>query len=127
MNLIELTSTGDLVKTLKFLNWVRRYSPEAILEKYGKLGVDALNALTPVDTGLTSNSWYYVIEKDGEDLVLTWCNRNVNDGCNVAVLLQYGHGTRSGTYVQGLDYINPALRPIFEDMYRSICEEVSSK
>lgn len=127
MKLIELTTVGTLTKTLKFLHWATHYSADVVLQKYGELGVEALNSVTPVDTGLTSNSWYYTIEKDGDDLVLTWCNRNVNDGCNIAILLQYGHGTKSGTYVQGLDYINPALKPIFEDIYQSICKEVSSK
>jgi len=127
MGLIELHSIGTLSKTIKYLQWVHKYSPVAILEKYGKLGVDALQAMTPQDTGLTSNSWYYVIEKEGDDITLTWCNSNVNDGCNVAILLQFGHGTKSGTYVSGLDYINPALKPIFENIYSNICQEVSSK
>lgn len=127
MSLIEFTSVGKLTKTLRFLNWVRKYSPTAILEKYGKIGVEALRSMTPVDTGETANAWYYTIEEDGPDVVLSWSNRNINDGCNIAILLQYGHGTKSGTYVQGLDYINPALRPIFEEIYRGICEEVSSQ
>ena len=127
MGLIQLTSAGKLTKTIKFLNWALRYSPEAILHKYGKIGVEALRNATPVDSGETANSWYYTVDTSEDEFVLTWCNRNVNDGCNVAVLLQYGHGTKSGTYVQGLDYINPALVPIFELIYKKICEEVSGQ
>ena len=127
LNLIQFTTVGEFAKTIKYLKHVVSYKPIDILKKYGELGVEALRAVTPTDTGLTSNSWYYNVEQDGNDYVLSWCNRNVNDGCNVAILLQYGHGTKSGTYVQGLDYINPALKPIFEDIYQSICKEVSSK
>lgn len=123
--LIELTSVGKLAKTIRYLEWVKKYSPEAIMERYGALGVDYLQNYTPVDTGRTAASWYYAITKEGDDLVLQWCNSNINDGCNIAMLIQRGHGTRSGAYIQGLDYINPALRPIFEEIYRSICEEVS--
>ena len=128
MGLIGLTCTGNLSKTLHFLHWVKSYSPYAIMERYGKLGVEYLRQYTPVDTGNTANSWYYTIEERGEnEIILSWCNRNINDGCNIAILLQYGHGTKSGSYVSGVDYINPALVPIFEDIYKSICEEVSSK
>jgi len=127
MSAVQITCVGKLSKTLRFLEWVKKYSPTAILEKYGKIGVEQLRSYTPVDTGNTANSWYYEITEEGSDIVLSWNNRNINDGCNIAILLQYGHGTKAGTYISGLDYINPALVPIFEEIYRSICEEVSSQ
>lgn len=127
MSAVQITCVGKLSKTLRFLEWVKKYSPTAILEKYGQIGVEQLRSYTPVDTGNTANSWYYEITEEGSDIVLSWNNRNINDGCNIAILLQYGHGTKAGTYISGLDYINPALVPIFEEIYRSICEEVSSQ
>ena len=127
MSAVQITCVGKLSKTLRFLEWVKKYSPTAILEKYGRIGVEQLRSYTPVDTGNTANSWYYEITEEGSDIVLSWNNRNINDGCNIAILLQYGHGTKAGTYISGLDYINPALVPIFEEIYRSICEEVSSQ
>lgn len=86
----------------------------ALLQLYGDLGVQALEQATPKRTGFTASSWYYEIVENDAGVSIQWKNRNVQNGVNVAVLLQYGHGTGTGGYVEGIDYINPAMRPIFE-------------
>ena len=95
-----------------------------VLRKYGQEGVDALSSATPFETGHTASSWGYEIHetKDGAELV--WTNSNINQGVNIAVILQYGHGTRNGGYIQGRDYINPALRPIFDRIAEAAWKEV---
>lgn len=95
------------------------------LDKYGKMGVEALQEATPKDTGLTSNSWSYEITRTGETIKISWTNSNIVDGLSVAVLLQYGHGTRDGGYVSGIDYINPAMKPIFDEIADAAWKEVS--
>ena len=86
------------------------------LEHYGQAGVAALRAATPVESGETAGAWFYEVVQDGKSWSLVWGNNHVEDGRQIAVLLQYGHGTRTGGYVQGQDYINPALAPIFDQM-----------
>ena len=95
------------------------------LDKYGKEGVQALAAATPVDTGLTAASWYYEIEQTDKTTSIVWKNSNVVDGTPIAIILQYGHATRNGGYVQGTEYINDALRPIFERIADSVWKEVT--
>lgn len=95
-----------------------------ILEIYGERGVQALRDATPVDTGETAASWYYDISRDGDTWVLTWANSNVQNGANIAVLLQTGHATTGGTWVQGIDYITPALQDIFKEFQIKIKKEV---
>ena len=94
---------------------------------YGQRGVNALAAATPKDTGLTAASWYYEVERTDNDLAIYWKNSNTNNGVNIAVILQYGHGTNGGGYVRGIDYINPALRPIFEEIANDVWEEVTEQ
>lgn len=96
-----------------------------ILDKYGKQGVSALSSATPVDSGLTANSWRYEIETKGDQTTIYWSNSNINKGVNIAVILQYGHGTRNGGYVVGRDYINPAMRPIFDSIANEAWKEVA--
>lgn len=117
---------GNFRKTEKFLkkSFGKDYLP--ILEKYANQGVDALAAATPVDTGLTASLWGYEILQDRDSLSIVWNNYNVQKGINIAVILQYGHGTRNGGYVVGRDYINPALRPIFDKMAEAAWKEVTS-
>lgn len=117
---------GNFHKTEKFLkkSFGKDYLP--ILEKYANQGVDALAAATPVDTGLTASLWGYEILQDRDSLSIVWNNYNVQKGINIAVILQYGHGTRNGGYVVGRDYINPALRPIFDKMAEAAWKEVTS-
>nr|DAH12804.1 MAG TPA: type I neck protein [Caudoviricetes sp.] len=97
----------------------------SILHQYGQMGVDALAAATPKDTGKTAGSWYYDIGIDTNGLKITWRNSNENKGVNIAIILQYGHGTRNGGYVKGIDYINPALKSVFSDLADAIWTEVN--
>ena len=96
------------------------------LDKYGKMGVSALASATPKKTGKTASSWRYEIDKTGGKISISWLNDNVNDGVNIAVIIQYGHGTGTGAYVKGVDYINPALKNIFESIAEDIWKEVTS-
>lgn len=97
-----------------------------ILNKFGKIGVDALAIATPIDSGLTAVSWTYEILQENGRTQIIWYNTNENQGVNIAVILQYGHGTGTGGYVQGRDYINPAMRPIFDHMAEEIWREVTN-
>lgn len=115
---------GDLRKTDTFLKMVRKRDSIHILGKYGRMGVDRLNEATPRDTGETAVSWYYTIERNGHDYRLIWKNSNLSEGIPIVVLLQYGHGTRGGTYVEGRDFINPALRPVFDALAEELWREV---
>lgn len=95
------------------------------LHKYGQAGVEALAANTPVDTGATAGAWRYSVDLDPQGFRVTWYNDNINEDVNVALILQYGHGTGTGGYVEGIDYINPALKGVFEDMADAVVTEVS--
>lgn len=123
--MISIKQRGDFNNTEKFLkkSFGRNYIN--ILENYGRQGVAALSAATPVDTGLTASSWSYKIIQNKSSISIVWENSNVQGGwANIAILLQYGHGTRNGGYVRGRDYINPALRPIFDKMADAAWREV---
>ena len=111
---IEIRQKGDFKKSLTFFSHIKSWSVRPILEKYGKLGVERLADATPKATGKTAASWSYTVTKGKESITITWRNSNIVDGVPIAVILQYGHGTRNGGYVEGVDYINPAMRPIFE-------------
>lgn len=127
MSSIIIKSKGDFRKTYSLLERFNEGFHRGLLNKYGKLGVEALKKYTPKDTGLTANSWYYKIERDGKDVSLQFCNSNIQNGwANVAILLQYGHATKNGGYVQGVDYINPALKPIFEKLAEEAWLEVKA-
>lgn len=124
--MVRLTAKGDFKKTERLLEKVMEGFGSGILDKYGQMGVDALRRATPVDTGKTSESWDYRIERNGKhDTKIIWTNTNINKGVNIAIILQYGHGTRNGGYVTGIDYINPAMRPIFEKIADEAAKEVS--
>lgn len=97
-----------------------------VLERYAQQGVEALSNATPIKTGKTAASWGYEIIQNKGSLSVVWINRNVNKGVNIAVILQLGHGTKNGGYVVGIDYINPALRPIFEQLANAAWKEVTS-
>ncbi len=121
---IVISHKGSFTKTLKFL---RKIQSDAFMKKmdaYGRMGVDALRQATPKKTGLTSESWYYEIHTTASSIEITWLNTNNNHGVYIAVLIQYGHGTRNGGYVQGRDYINPAMKPIFEKIASDLWGEV---
>lgn len=126
MGVIEVVHRGNFNHLEKFLSRVSggQYILR-ILDKYGQAGVDALASATPKDSGLTAASWYYEYHMDGDTIVLEWNNSNVVKGYfNVAMRLQTGHGTGTGGYVTGIDYINPALRPIFDKLADDAWAEV---
>ena len=121
---ISMTTSGDFKKTEGFLHRIIQFKYSQRLRHYGELGVQALRLATPKDSGKTAESWSYEIKQEGDRLGLYWKNDNRNDGVLIAILLQYGHGTRTGGWVEGVDYINPALRPIFENMAQEVWKEV---
>ena len=127
MSIISFTHKGDYSKTEKFLNRLLGLDYLNVLEKYGQRGVDALSAATPKDSGLTAASWGYEIQHDGDKTSIIFTNSNINNGCNIAILLQYGHGTRNGGYVQGRDYINPVIQPIFDQIASDAWKEVMNE
>lgn len=122
---MRITCSGDLSKTMKFLNRLQNKEYLNILSEYGKRGVDALRAATPKDSGKTADSWYYEITQDRNQTTIEWCNSNMNKGVSIALILQYGHGTGTGGYVQGTDYINPAMKAIFDDLANECWKEVT--
>ena len=123
--MITFTQKGNFEKTFRFFERSEKISRKEILNAYGRKGVEALKNATPIDSGETANSWYYTISKTNSGYKITWRNSNINKGNLIAILIQYGHGTGTGGYVQGIDYINPAIRPVFELMSQSIGKEIS--
>ena len=125
-HIITITVKKDWKDTMNFLkSGPERLNFTSILKRYGAMGVEYLKNATPVDTGKTAASWYYEIEQGKESAKLIFCNSNIVDGQNVAILIQYGHGTKNGGYVVGRDYINPALKPIFDELADSAWKEIS--
>lgn len=124
--MLVVKQKGDFSKVNSYFQKLLSIPKMSILDTYGRMGVSRLSAATPVDTGETANSWSYVIERTKEGASLIFCNSHVNMGANVAVLIQYGHGTRQGAWVEGIDYINPALRPVFEEIAKDIWKEVTN-
>lgn len=121
---IRITSKGDFNRTFRFLNKMETFSVEKTLKKYGQMGVDALASATPIDSGATASSWGYEIVTSKNGATIHWTNTNQNRGVYIAVILQYGHGTGTGGYVQGRDYINPAIRPVFDKIAEEAWMEV---
>lgn len=124
--MISFRHQGDLKKTTRLLTRIVEVSDieNISFEKYGRRGVEALSNATPQDSGETAQSWSYEIHKSPETVTITFKNSNVNKGVPIAIILQYGHGTKTGGYVQGRDYINPAMRPIFDEITRDAWKEV---
>lgn len=126
--MIRFRHSGDFKKTTKFFDFITagKYL-DHVLNKYGQLGVEALRDATPKDTGKTADSWVYEVERyDDGNVCVRWSNTNVNkDWFNVAIYLQFGHGTKNGGWVEGIDYINPALRPIFNELAEDAWLEVT--
>jgi len=120
--MIKITQKGSFRNAEQFFDNSKNLSRRlrTAFERYGAQGVEALRAATPKDSGLTANSWSYTIENWG----IGFNNSNIQNGYSVALLIQYGHGTKSGMYVEGIDYINPALRPIFEAIAQECWKEV---
>lgn len=113
---ISASFTGDFGLTEAWMRKMLSGDIFNVLTRYGQMGVDALSRGTPVETGETAQSWYYEIVRDGQSYSIIWGNSHVEDGRPIAILLQYGHGTGTGGYVEGRDYINPAIQPIFDQM-----------
>jgi hypothetical protein len=122
----SLTSKGSFKNTETFLNKMLRGDIYGNLSKYGQQGVAALSAATPVESSLTANSWYYEIEKKGKTVTIIWRNSNVVNGVPIAIILQYGHATGTGGYVQGRDYINPAIKPVMDQIALDVWKVVTS-
>ena len=123
---IEVDSIGEFKDTQKWLKDMTNKSYIKQLDLYGRRGVDALSAATPYDTGTTAVSWSYDIQETSSGVTINWYNSNVNDGVNIAIIIQYGHGTGTGGFVQGRDYINPALRPLFDQMSEAVRRVVAN-
>jgi len=123
--MITFRHKGDFSKLTRFLEKAKEAVRLGDLDKYGREGVAALSSATPVDSGLTARSWYYKIENKNGSAAITFHNSNIQNGVPIAVILQYGHGTRNGGYVQGRDYINPAIQPIFDRIANEAWREVT--
>ena len=123
-HVISVTQKGNFQKTNRFLHRLIGLHYGKKLAKYGERGVAALKAATPKSSGKTAESWSYEIVEEKGRTSLYWRNSNVVNGINIAIILQYGHGTRNGGFVEGVDYINPAIKPIFEEMAKEAWKEV---
>ena len=123
--MITFRQKGDFSKTMSFLERAKESVKLGTLDRYGREGVATLSSATPVDTGLTARSWYYKIERDKNTATISFFNSNIQNGVPIAIVLQYGHGTRNGGWVQGRDYINPAIQPIFDKIANTAWKEVT--
>lgn len=122
--MIIFRQRGDFANTERFFKMAKRNNYRAILQKYAAQGVTALVSATPQDSGLTADSWNYEITISRSGYRISWTNSNVKEGVPIAILIQYGHGTKSGVFVPGRDYINPAMRPIFEQLSENLWKEI---
>lgn len=123
--MITFRQKGDFSKLTRYLERVKEVAKIGDLDKYGREGVAALASATPIDTGKTASSWNYKIERKNGSVAITFNNTNINNGVPIAIILQYGHGTRNGGWVEGRDYINPAIQPIFDKIAESAWREVT--
>ena len=124
--MIVVKHRGNFNNTENFLKRMSRLNISQILERYAREGVAALSAATPVESGKTASSWGYEITKSRDSYVISWTNSNINKGVPIAIILQYGHGTGTGGWVEGRDYINPAMQPIFDRIANEAWREVTS-
>lgn len=123
--MITFRQKGDFSKLTRYLERLKEVVKIGDLDKYGREGVAALSSATPIDTGKTASLWYYEIENKNGSATISFYNSNVNKGENIAILIQYGHGLSGGGYVQGRDYINPAIQPIFDKIAENAWKEVT--
>lgn len=124
--MVTIKTKGNFKNTESFLSRALSFKDNyAKLQAYAQKGVEALSKATPVDTGKTANSWGYEISYLNGDIRINWTNSNANNGVNIAVILQYGHGTGNGGYVEGIDYINPAMRPVFREIADSAWKDIT--
>lgn len=124
--MIKISQKGDFKKATSYLEKLKGAIQLSSFDKYGREGVNALSSATPVDSGETASSWYYKIERTKNTISITFYNSNVNKGVPIAIILQYGHGTGTGGWVEGRDYINPAIQPIFDKMAEEAWKEVTN-
>nr|WP_297883991.1 HK97 gp10 family phage protein [uncultured Blautia sp.] len=124
--MISFRHKGDFSKVTSYLEKIKEAAKLGILDKYGRAGVAALSSATPVESGKTASSWGYEIEHSSGSAKIIFTNSNVNKGVNIAIILQYGHGTGTGGWVQGRDYINPAIQPIFDQIAEEAWKGVTS-
>ena len=123
--MIGFRQRGDYSRLTAYLERAKKGVNIGSLDKYGREGVAALASATPVNTGLTAKSWYYEIENQNGRVRISFCNSNIQNGVPIAIILQYGHGTGTGGWVQGRDYINPAIQPIFDKLANDAWREVT--
>lgn len=123
--MITLRHRGDFSKIDRYLERVKEAARVGILDRYGQEGVSALASATPVDSGTTAGSWFYTIERQNGSAAIIFNNSHINKGVPIAIILQYGHGTGTGGYVQGRDYINPAVQPLFDKIAEDAWREVT--
>jgi hypothetical protein len=116
---------GDFSKSMKYLERVKVAARLNNLDRYGREGVAALSSATPIDTGLTASSWYYKIERTETSIKLLFCNSNIQNGVPIAIILDKGHGTNNGGWVEGRDYIHPAIQPVFDKLAKDAWREVT--
>jgi hypothetical protein len=124
--MIRVSSSGSFRKTMTFLDRLRNGDIYRELDQYGRLGVQALSAATPQDTGKTAASWTYSVRRSRGGVTIAWDNTNGQGQTKVAVLIQYGHGTGTGGYVSGRDYINPTMRPVFDQIAQDVWRKVTN-
>ena len=123
--MIKFRQKGDFSKLTKYLQNAKKIVNLGNLDKYGQEGVAALASVTPVETGQTANSWYYEVIRENGQIKLNFCNSNIQNGVPIAIILQLGHGTGTGGWVEGRDYINPAIQPIFDKITNEAWREVT--
>lgn len=123
--MVHFKHKGDFSKLTSFLEKAKNVVRAGDLDKYGKAGVAALASATPVESGLTANSWYYQVEHKDGSAKISFYNSNIQNGIQIAIILQYGHGTRNGGWVEGRDYINPAVQPLFDEITNDAWREVT--
>ena len=124
--MISFQSKGSFNKTFKYLNRIGNIFDSVDLNYYGSKGIDALEEYAPKDSGLLAKSWAYEIKKTKNSCTITWFNKDIEDGYNIAILVQYGHASKKGTFVKGIDFVNPAMKPIFEEIASKIIKEVDN-
>lgn len=124
--MIKISAKGDWSRTNSFLERALNIIKLGELDKYGREGVEVLAAATPEDTGKTASSWYYKVSRTRAGAKIEWLNSSQNQGIPIVILLQYGHGFQNGGYVQGIDFINPALEPVFEEIANNAWKELTN-
>ena len=123
--MISFRQKGDFSKLNRYFERVKEAAKIGVLDKYGQAGVSALSSATPVESGKTAGSWHYEIKRQNGSVSIEFLNSNINKGVPIAVILQFGHGTGTGGWVQGRDYINPAIQPIFDKIAEDAWKEVT--